>query len=107
MRTRGRLTWRLRNRIPATYVERPMWHEDQKAGSWCAFVGGLPFVFAGVVGAGVALTLVSGTAQFLVFALVFCSLRWLFRRAGGQDYCRERAARPGSGTPMRTGDGHD
>lgn len=61
----------------------------------------LLFVFAGMVLAAVAFTLLSGTAQFLFFCLgVLVVALALFRRAGGQDYRRERPVPPGSGTPI-------
>jgi hypothetical protein len=61
----------------------------------------LVFVFGGVVLAAVGLTLLSGIAQFLVFCLgVLCVVLALVRRAGGQDYHRERPVPPGSGSPF-------
>ncbi len=61
----------------------------------------LVFVLAGVVLAVVGLALLGGTAQFLVLCLglLFVALA-LFRRAGGQDYGRERPVPPGSGAPV-------
>ena len=61
----------------------------------------LVFVLGGVVLAVVGLTLLSGTAQFLVFCLgVLFVVFALFRRAGGQDYSREWSVPPGSGCPF-------
>jgi hypothetical protein len=57
----------------------------------------LVFLFGGVLLGVVALTLVSGTAQFLVFCLGVLFVAFaLIRRAGGQDYRRQPPVPPGS-----------
>jgi len=57
----------------------------------------LAFVLGAVVLAVVGLTLLSGTAQFLVFSLgVLFVVFALLRGAGGQDYHREPPEPPGS-----------
>jgi hypothetical protein len=58
----------------------------------------LVFVLGGVLLGVVALTLMSGTVQFLVLVLgVLFVVFALYRRAGGSDYRREPPVPPGSG----------
>jgi hypothetical protein len=58
----------------------------------------LVFVLGGVLLAVVAVTLMSGIAQFLVLVLgVLFVVFALYRRAGGTDYGREPPVPPGSG----------
>jgi hypothetical protein len=57
----------------------------------------LIFALIGVLLAVVALTVLGGNAQFLVFCLgVLFVVFSLFRRAGGQDYHREPPVPPGA-----------